>query len=60
MYKCSIADDASRIKGPLPHIGQLQLDHIHDGTLAPYVEAQKSEIKQHKTIINGLDQGAGF
>ena len=39
MHKRSIADDASRLKRLLPLVGELPLQHIHDGTLAPYVAA---------------------
>ena len=34
MHKRSIANDASRLKRLLPFVGELPLQHIHDGTLA--------------------------
>ena len=55
MHKRSIGDDASRLKGLLPYIGNTELHLLHDGTLAPYVEACKSKELKKKTINNGLE-----
>lgn len=43
MHKRSIGDDASRLKGLLPFIGELPLTQIHDGTLAAYVRDCRSK-----------------
>jgi integrase len=55
MHKRSIADDASRLKRLLPLVGELPLQHIHDGTLAPYVEACRKKGLKTKTINNGIE-----
>jgi integrase len=55
MHKRSIGDDASRLKGLLPFIGDLPLPQIHDGTLATYVHGCKNKGLENKTINNGLE-----
>ena len=55
MYRRSIGDDASRPKRLLPFVGELPLQHIHDGTLAPYVEACRKKGLNTKTINNGVE-----
>ena len=55
MDKRSIADDASRLKGLLPLIGDLPLPRIHDGTLALYVDDCKAKGLKKKTINNGIE-----
>ncbi len=53
--RSSIDKDASRLKGLMPFIGDLPLQQIHDGTLAPYVaDCRKRKLKS-KTINNGLE-----
>jgi integrase len=55
MDKRSIADDASRLKGLLPLIGDLPLRQTHDGTLAVYVDACRAKGLKTKTINNGIE-----
>ena len=55
MHKRSISDDASRLKGLLPFIGELPLQQIHDGTLATYVNDCSAKGLKKKTINNGLE-----
>ncbi len=55
MHKRSIADDASRLRSLLPHIREVRLDRLHDGTLASYVETLNSQGRKQKTINNGLE-----
>jgi integrase len=55
MHKRSIGDDASRLKGLLPFIGELPLQHIHDGTLAPYISDCLTKGLKKKTVNNGLE-----
>ena len=55
MHKRSIGDDASRLKGLLPFIGDLPLPQIHDGTLATYVHGCKNKGLKNKTVNNGLE-----
>ena len=38
-HKRSIGDDVCRLKGLLPWIGGMALDHIHLGTLQPWIAA---------------------
>lgn len=52
MHKRSIGDDASRLKGLLPFVGDLPLQRIHDGTLAAYVEDCRAKGLKKKTINN--------
>ena len=53
--KKSISDDASRIKGLLPYIGDKPLASIHDGTLQPYIEDLRKKGRKSKTVNNGLE-----
>lgn len=55
MHKRSILDDASRLKGLMPFIGNLPLHQIHDGTLATYVDDCIEKGLKKKTINNGLE-----
>lgn len=55
MNKKSIADDASRIKGLLPCIGNMPLASIHDGTMQPYIEDLRKKGRKSKTVNNGLE-----
>ncbi len=55
MNKKSIADDASRIKGLLPYVGNLALADIHDGTMQPYIEDLREKGRKSKTVNNGLE-----
>ena len=50
-----MADDASRLRRISPFIGERPLQQIHEGTLAPYVEACRKEGLKAKTINNGID-----
>jgi hypothetical protein len=53
-HKRSIADDASRLKGLMPWIGQLPLDRIHIGTLQPWIEHRRKNGISPGTINQGL------
>lgn len=55
IHKRSIADDASRLKSLLPVIGELPLQHIHDGTLQRYVNNCLTQGLKKKTVNNGLE-----
>jgi len=55
MHKRSIADDASRLKGLMPFIGDMPLHQIHDGTLSAYVDDCMAKGLKKKTINNGLE-----
>lgn len=55
MEQRSIGDEASRLKGLLPFIGELPLTQIHDGTLAAYVNDCKKKGLKNKTVNNGLE-----
>ena len=55
MHKRSIADDASRLKGLMPFIGEMPLHQIHDGTLSAYVDDCMAKGLKKKTINNGLE-----
>jgi len=55
MQQRSIADDASRLKGLLPFIGDIPLHQIHDGTLSPYIDDCMAKGLKKKTINNGLE-----
>lgn len=48
--KVSIETEIILLKGVMPYIGNLALDQIHDGTLAPYVSKRKEDGKANKTI----------
>ena len=52
--KRSIADDAIHLKEMDKHIGHLPIDQIHDGTLAPFIEARRKEGIRSKSINNAL------
>jgi len=55
MHKRSIADDASRLKGLMPFIGEMPLHQIHDGTLSAYIDDCIAKGLKKKTINNGLE-----
>ncbi len=55
MCKKSIGDDASRIKGLLPFIGDVPLASIHDGTMQPYIDDLRARGRKSKTVNNGLE-----
>jgi integrase len=55
MHKRSIADDASRLKGLMPFIGDIPLHQIHDGTLSAYIDDCFAKGLKKKTINNGLE-----
>lgn len=52
--KSSIETDISLLKTVMPYIGHLQLNQVHDGTLAPYVAQRKAEGRRHKTVNSAL------
>jgi integrase len=53
-HKRSIDDDASRLKGLMPWIGQLPLDRIHMGSLQPWMEHRRKHGISPGTINQGL------
>jgi len=53
-HKRSIDDDASRLKGLMPWIGQLPLDRIHTGSLQPWMEHRRKQGISPGTINQGL------
>ncbi len=53
-HKRSIDDDAGRLKGLMPWIGQLPLDKIHMGSLQPWIEHRRNEGISAGTINHGL------
>ena len=53
-HKRSIGDDVSRLKGLLPWIGGMPLDHIHLGTLQPWIADRRRSGSSIGTINHGL------
>jgi integrase len=53
-HKRSLDDDIGRLKGLLPCIGQVPLQHLHRGTLEPWVERRRKEGAAVGTINHGL------
>ena len=53
-HKRTIMDDANRLKGLLPWIGTLPLDHIHMGTLQPWIDRRCEDGRSAGTINHGL------
>ena len=56
IYKArpSIVSDSYLLPGLMPYIGALPLEQVHDGTLAPFVDARRKEGRAHKTINRAL------
>jgi integrase len=52
--KVSLETDTHLLKSVMPHIGHLQLNQVHDGTLAPYVAKRLGDGRSHKTVNSGL------
>ena len=52
--KRSIHDDAGRLRGLMPWIGQLPLDKIHMGSLQPWIDHRRKEGVAAGTINHGL------
>ncbi|ARN19567.1 tyrosine-type recombinase/integrase [Piscinibacter gummiphilus] len=52
--KPSIETETYLLKSLMPHIGQLDLRKIHDGTLAGYVATRLEAGRMHKTVNLGL------
>jgi len=55
MQAKSIADDASRLKRLLRHIGKKSLSKIHYGTMQSYISEMQEEGLKSKTVNNGLE-----
>jgi hypothetical protein len=53
-HKRSIGDDVSRLKGLLPWIGGMLLEHIHIGTLQPWIADRRRSGTSVGTINHGL------
>jgi integrase len=53
-HKRSIEDDAGRLKGLMPWIGQLPLDKIHMGCLQPWIAHRRKAGVSAGTINHGL------
>lgn len=52
--KKSLDRDAVTLKAAVPHIGHLQLEHIHMGTLEPFIAARKKAGLKNGTINRDL------
>jgi len=48
--KVSLNTEIILLQSAMPHIGQLALAQVHDGTLAPYVAERKQAGRKNKTI----------
>lgn len=48
--KASIESDIYHLQSVMPTIGQLPLDQVHDGSLAPHVARRLAEGRAHKTV----------
>lgn len=48
--KASIVTETILLKGVMPYIGQLELQQVHDATMAPYISARLAQGRSHKTI----------
>ncbi len=48
--KVSLNTEIILLQSAMPHIGQLTLAQVHDGTLAPYVAERKRAGRKNKTI----------
>ncbi|MCW8966034.1 MAG: tyrosine-type recombinase/integrase [Candidatus Pacearchaeota archaeon] len=55
MNNKSIGDDASRLKGLLPFIGDMPISNIHDGTMTAYIDDLRAKSRKSKTVNNGLE-----
>ena len=53
-HKRSIDDDAGRLKGLLPWIGQMHLDKVHMGSLQPWIRYRQKQGVSVATINHGL------
>ncbi len=53
-HKRSLSDDAGRLKGLMPHIGNRTLETIHMGSLQGFIEARRKEGVKTRTINHGL------
>lgn len=54
LHKRSIASDASRFRVLDPHIGHMNLDTLHMGTLQEFIQKRKSEGVKMRTINQAL------
>jgi integrase len=52
--KRSLARDAYCLKNLEPHIGDMDITHIHMGTLMPYIEARKADGIKSRTVSRDL------
>jgi hypothetical protein len=48
--KSSIVTETYLLQGVIPMIGTLQLQQVHDGSLAPYVAKRLADGRSHKTV----------
>jgi hypothetical protein len=48
--KPSIVTETYLLQGVMPMIGKFELQHVHDGTLAPYVAKRLADGRSHKTV----------
>jgi integrase len=53
-HKRSLKDDIGRLKNLLPFIGHLWLEHVHMGTLRPWLESRLKAGRTAGTINHGL------
>ncbi len=54
--KPSIVSDVYHLKAIMPYIGKLRLEHIHNETLKPFIEARKAQGRKNKTINLSLEK----
>jgi integrase len=53
-HKRSLDDDIGRLRNLMPVLGDIALDKIHMGTLAPWIEARRQAGRAPGTINHGL------
>ncbi len=53
-HKRSLRDDVGRLKNLMPWIGGLTLDHVHMGSLQPWIEHRRRQGVSNLTINQGL------
>ena len=53
-HKASILDDAMHLKQLMPYVGGLPLEHVHAGSLTPFIAARRASGIRTKSINNAL------
>lgn len=52
--KRSLGSDVPHLRSVMPYIGQLELPHVHQGTLQPWIDARLADGKAAATVNRGL------